>query len=129
MLGELTYNIQDANINKLVENAANKSLLTVGKEFDLNTIMNEKNRLKLLLEKNGYTNINSHAITFLIDSTFENNRCAIEINIDLNRKSLSLNNTNKTGSSIVDDRSLQVQTKQNINSAVASTAIDKQNKI
>jgi beta-lactamase regulating signal transducer with metallopeptidase domain len=129
MLGELTYNIQDANINTLVKNAANESLLTVGKEFDLTTIMNEKDRLKSLLEKNGYANINSHAITFLIDSTFENNRCAIEINIDLNRKSVSSNNINKTGRSTVDDRSSQIQTQQKIDNTVASTVIDKQNKI
>jgi beta-lactamase regulating signal transducer with metallopeptidase domain len=129
MLGELSYNIQDANVDKLIKDAANESLLTVGKEFDLTTIMNEKDRLKLLLEKNGYTNINSHAITFLIDSTFENNRCAIEINIDLNRKSLSINNTNKKGRSAVGDRSSQVQTKQNINGAVASTVTNKQDKI
>jgi hypothetical protein len=87
--------------------------------------------LRSLLEKNGYANINSHAITFLIDSTFENNRCAIEINIDPERKSLSFNNVNKTGKIHTGARSSQVQTRQNINSAVASTAVvtDKQNKI
>ena len=131
MLGELTYNIQDANIDKLVKNAENESLLKLGKAFNLTTIMNEKDRLKSLLEKNGYSNINSHAITFLIDSTFENNRCAIEINIDLQRKSSSFNNIKQTGKINTDDRSSQVQTKQNINSPVALTAVvtSRQNKI
>ncbi len=121
MLGWLTYNIQDGNIDKLIKNAQNESLLKVGKDFDLTTIMNEKDRLKSLLEKNGYTDINSHAITFLIDSTFENGRCAIEINIDLNKKSLSANNTNKSKSTV--DHSSQIQTKQNINNTVASTVV------
>ncbi|HEY1871826.1 MAG TPA: M56 family metallopeptidase [Chitinophagaceae bacterium] len=129
MLGLLTYNIQDGNIGKLVKNAQNESLLKVGKAVDLNTIMNEKARLKSLLEKNGYANVNSHAITFLIDSTFENNRCAIEINIDLDRKSSSSGNINTTGKSTVEDHLSQTRTTQNINSAVASAVTNKQNKI
>ncbi|MBV9963637.1 MAG: hypothetical protein JO072_15450 [Parafilimonas sp.] len=118
MLGWLTYKIEDANINKLVKDAQNKSLLSVGKSFDLNTIMDEKNRIKSLLEKNGYTNINSHAITFMIDSTFENNQCAIEINIDLNRKTISSNNPgNQTKDNtliqpVQDDRSIAPINKQ-----------------
>jgi beta-lactamase regulating signal transducer with metallopeptidase domain len=113
MLGWLTYNIQDANVDKLIKNAENESLLRVGKEFNLTTIMNEKDRLKLLLEKNGYTNINSHAITFLIDSTFENNRCAIEVNIDLQRRSLSLNNTSETNKAKADNLSVHTGTSYN----------------
>lgn len=127
MLGELTYNIQDGKIDKLIKNAQSESLLKVNNAFDLTTIMNEKERLKSLLEKNGYANVNSHAITFLIDSTFENNQCAIEINIDLNRKSVSSNNTNKTGKSIAGD--LLSQSKQNLNSTVVLTVTDKQSKI
>ena len=92
MLSELTYNIQDANINQLITNTKDKSLLQSGKSFTIATIKSERDRLKLLLQKNGYNHINSHAITFLIDSTFDNNRCAIEINIDLKRKELALNN-------------------------------------
>lgn len=91
MLSELTYNIQDANISQLITNTQDKSLLQTGKTFSIATIKSERDRLRTLLEKNGYNNINSHAITFLIDSTFENNRCAIEINIDVKRKELSSN--------------------------------------
>jgi hypothetical protein len=112
MLGWLTYNIQDGNIDKLVKNAQNESLLKPGKQFDLNTIMNEKNRLRSLLEKNGYANINSHAITFLIDSTFENNQCAIEINIDLKRNSLSQINTS-TSKANADNLSVHLETSYN----------------
>ncbi|MFT4152834.1 M56 family metallopeptidase [Parafilimonas sp.] len=96
MLSKLTYNIQDVNISQLIKNTRNESLLQTGKPFTVATIKNERDRLRSLLEKNGYNNINSHAITFLIDSTFENNRCAIEINIDLKRKALSLNNTDES---------------------------------
>lgn len=96
MLTTLTYNIQDASINTLVNNAQKQSLLKTGKSFSLTTIMQERDRLKLLLEKNGYNNINSHAITFMLDSTFENHQCAIEVNIDLKRKEISSNKTGKT---------------------------------
>lgn len=93
MLSELIYNIPDANINQIITNTRDKSLLQSGKPFTIKTIKNERDRLRLLLEKNGYSSISSHAITFLIDSTFDNNRCAIEINIDLKRKELSFNNS------------------------------------
>ncbi|HVX28780.1 MAG TPA: M56 family metallopeptidase [Parafilimonas sp.] len=112
MLGWLTYNIADGNIDKLVKNAQSESLLSVGKTFDLTTIMNERDRIKSLLEKNGYNNISSHAITFMIDSTFQNKQCAIEINIDLKRKTISSNNSNKQAKdntliqSTKDDRSI-----------------------
>lgn len=93
MLSELIYNIPDADINQIITNTRDKSLLQSGKPFTIKTIKNERDRLRLLLEKNGYSSISSHAITFLIDSTFDNNRCAIEINIDLKRKELSFNNS------------------------------------
>ena len=104
MLSELSYNIQDANIDKFVKEAQSNSLLKVGKAFTISTIMDERDRLKLLLEKNGYDNINSHAITFMLDSTFENHQCAIEVNINLNRKELSSNNSKmRTNSLTADD--------------------------
>jgi beta-lactamase regulating signal transducer with metallopeptidase domain len=93
MLGWLSYNIPDANIEKLIKNAQQESWLHVGKTFDLTAIMNERDRLKSLLEKNGYNKINSHTIRFMIDSTFDNNRCAIEINIDLDRTTTTENNS------------------------------------
>jgi hypothetical protein len=47
-----------------------------------------------LLEKNGYNNINSHAISFLIDSTLSNNNFSVQINIDLQTKALTINKNN-----------------------------------
>lgn len=100
MLSQLSYNIQDTHVDELVKSAKDKSLLQPGKSFSITTIKNERDRLRALLEKNGYSNINSHAITFMLDSTFENNRCAIEINIDLRREELSSNNSGKQTGSI-----------------------------
>ena len=52
-------------------------------------VFNEKARLKSLLEKNGYNNIDSHAITFMIDTTLGNNSFSIQVNINLAKDELS----------------------------------------
>jgi beta-lactamase regulating signal transducer with metallopeptidase domain len=86
ILGELSYNIPDAKIDMLIKNANNNSLLQVGKPFSISIIKNERDRLKTLLEKNGYNNISNNAISFLIDSSSVNNSFAVQVNIDLTRK-------------------------------------------
>lgn len=96
MLTELSYNIPDIKIDGLVKQEKGKSLLQVGKPFSISVIKNERDRLRTLLEKNGYTNISSNAISFLIDSTLSNNRFAIQVNIDLKRKESSYKNPGKT---------------------------------
>jgi beta-lactamase regulating signal transducer with metallopeptidase domain len=86
ILSELSYNIPDTKIDMLVKNSSNKSLLQVGKPFSISIIKNERDRLKTLLEKNGYNNISNNAISFLIDSSSVNNKFAVQVNIDLERK-------------------------------------------
>jgi len=110
MLSELNYNIADANIDKLVKNTQDQSLLQPGKSFSISLIKNERDRLRSLLEQNGYSNIGSNAISFLIDSTLTNNRFAIQVNIDLKRKESSYNNSNKqTNNLTADHRALQAE--------------------
>ncbi len=112
ILNELSYNIPDAKIDMLVKNTNNKSLLQVGKPFSISIIKNERDRIKTLLEKNGYSNISNKAISFLIDSSSVNNRFAVQVNIDLARKKTIANNSNRQTeySSIIqstrDDRSI-----------------------
>ena len=60
MLSQLSYNIQDAHVDALVKNAQDKSLLQPGKSFSITTIKNERDRLRALLEKNGYSNIENY---------------------------------------------------------------------
>ena len=86
ILSELSYNIPDAKIDILVKNTSNNSLLQVGKPFNISIIKNERDRLKTLLEKNGYNNISNNAISFLIDSSSVSNKFAVQVNIDLERK-------------------------------------------
>jgi len=112
MLSELSYNIADANIDKLVKNEQDKSLLQPGKPFSITIIKNERDRLRSLLVKNGYSNIGNNAISFLIDSTLSNNRFAVQINIDLKRKESSYNNLNKQVNNITADHRI-LYTEQN----------------
>jgi beta-lactamase regulating signal transducer with metallopeptidase domain len=95
-LSELTYSIPDPNIEMIIKREQKKSLLQVGKPFTITLIKNERDRLKSLLEKNGYININNHSISFLIDSSLTNNSFSVQVNIDLHTK-VSIN-TNKNTS-------------------------------
>ena len=95
ILSELSYNIPDVKIDILVKNADNNSLLQVGKPFSISIIKNERDRLKTLLEKNGYNNISNNAISFLIDSSSVNNKFAVQVNIDLERKKTTAYNSDK----------------------------------
>jgi BlaR1 peptidase M56 len=95
ILSELNYNIPDTKIDMLVKNTSNNSLLQVGKPFSISIIKDERDRLKTLLEKNGYNNISNNAISFLIDSSSVNNRFAVQVNIDLERKKTTAYNSDK----------------------------------
>jgi len=95
ILSELSYNIPDAKIDMLVKNNNNNSLLQVGKPFSISLIKNERDRLKTLLEKNGYSSISNNAISFLIDSSSVNNRFAVQVNIDLARQKTTTYNSGK----------------------------------
>ena len=70
-----------------MKNEQDKSLLQVGKPFTITLIKNERDRLKTLLEKNGYHDINDHSISFLMDSSLTNNSFSVQVNIDLQTKS------------------------------------------
>lgn len=79
----LTYSIPDEKVKAIVVKEKGKSLLKPGELLNLTLIHNEKDRLKSLLEKNGYRNIRSNAIRFMIDSASVNNSFSIEVKIDL----------------------------------------------
>ncbi|HEY6977740.1 MAG TPA: M56 family metallopeptidase [Chitinophagaceae bacterium] len=97
-LSELTYSIPDPAVTMIIKREQAKSLLRVGKPFTITLIRNERDRLKMLLEKNGYHNITNHSISFLIDSSLTNNSFSVQVNIDLQTKTPSVRNNNGTQS-------------------------------
>ena len=93
-LSELTYSIANPDVAMLVKKEQDKSLLQVGHPFTITLIKNERDRLKVLLEKNGYKNITEHSISFLIDSSLTNNSFSVQVNINLRTKTSSVNKNN-----------------------------------
>ena len=93
-LSELTYSIANPDVAMIVKKEQAKSLLQVGHPFTITLIKNERDRLKSLLEKNGYNNITNHSISFLIDSSLTNNSFSVQVNIDLQTKTSLVNKNN-----------------------------------
>lgn len=89
ILGSLTYSVRDKKVETAVKNDKKNCLLKTGQALSLEMVFNEKARLKNLLEKNGYNNIDDHAITFMIDTTSGNNSFSIQVNINLAKNELS----------------------------------------
>ena len=88
-LSALTYSIPNSKIKAIVFKEQDKCLLKSGELFNLAMLGNEKNRLKNLLEKNGYNNIKSSSITFLMDSS-SNKSFAVQININVEASVVSV---------------------------------------
>lgn len=82
-LSTLTYSIPDEKVKSIVIKEQEKSLLKPGELLNLGLIHDEKNRLESLLEKNGYTNLKSNAIRFMMDSTTVTNSFSVEVKIDV----------------------------------------------
>lgn len=82
-LSALTYSIPDTKVKAIVFKEQDKSLLKPGELFNLTMVSNEKNRLKNLLERNGYNKLKSNAITFLIDSSSANKSFSVQVNINV----------------------------------------------
>lgn len=82
-LNKLTYSIPNAKVKAIVFKEPDECLLIPGELFNLTILSNEKNRLKSLLERNGYKKLNSNDITFLIDSSSTDKSFSVQINIDV----------------------------------------------
>ena len=128
-LNRLSYSIADPRIESIVKKEQDKSLLQVGKPFTISLIKDERDRLKTLLEKNGYSNINDHSISFLMDSSLTNNSFSVQVNIDLKtRSAISKNTSNEKidpAMNAIDNTSTQLN---NSNDKVIQSTTLKQSK-
>ena len=106
-LSKVTYSVNDVYAKALVEKAQSESLLRAGNPFTVTSMKNERNRLKTLLEKNGYGQITSHTITFLIDSSLTSNSFAVQVNIDLQEKALLLKRGDKLSNNLAGNPSIK----------------------
>jgi hypothetical protein len=99
-LSALTYSIPNPTVKAFVIKEQDQCLLKQGALFNLTMVSNEKNRLKNLLQRNGYDKLNNNAITFLIDSSSADKSFSVQININAEpsqvsagiKRSISYNN-------------------------------------
>lgn len=89
ILSSLTYAVPDKKVEAEIKKDQRNCLLKPGQPLNFDMVFNEKTRLMIFLEKNGHTNIDPHAITFMIDTTLGNNSFSIQVNINLIQKGLS----------------------------------------
>ncbi len=88
-VGKLTYFIKDQAIEAIIKKDQPNSLLKPGGELSLSLMQDEKNRLTSLLKKNGYSNIDSHSITFMMDTSFSAKNFSVQIIIDMPANSVA----------------------------------------
>jgi hypothetical protein len=103
-LSSLSFYINDEAVAALVKKEQPKSFLKAGGPLSLALISEEKDRLKNLLEKNGYDNLNSQAITFVMDTSAANHSFSVQVNIQL-EKNINISRQtykNITGAGIVE---------------------------
>lgn len=115
-VGKLTYFIKDPAIEAIIKNDQPNSLLKSGGELSLSLMQDEKSRLTSLLKKNGYSNIDSHAITFMMDTSFSAKNFSVQIIIDLpvNNTAIKLNNSNGDNARVSVDEILQARDNGNV---------------
>ncbi|MGB0430788.1 MAG: BamA/TamA family outer membrane protein, partial [Bacteroidia bacterium] len=74
-------NIEDFDIYKLIDSDKNNSLIKPRKVFESNALVNERERLMVLLRQNGYFDFSREYIYFDLDSAIGNHN--INVNIGL----------------------------------------------
>jgi len=109
-LSSLSFYINDENVAALIKKDEQKSFLKAGGPLSLSLISDEKTRLKNLLEKNGYDNLSSHAITFVMDTSAANHSFSVQVTINLEKNKKSLQQLNKNTEDVSAAAAIENQT-------------------
>lgn len=75
---ELSYDIGDPRISRLIQRTDNRSLLQLGDVYDEDVLTQERDRIYTLLKNRGYYDFARAYIEFEVDTTFEKNSARIE---------------------------------------------------
>lgn len=84
-LGSLSFYINDAQVAELLKKEQVNSYLHAGGPLSLALMSEEKARIRALLEKHGYDNLNSHSITFLMDTSAASHSFSVQVTIRLDK--------------------------------------------
>lgn len=87
-LSSLSFFTNDEYVARLVQKDQSNSLLKEGGEISLSLISEEKQRLKILLEKNGYNTSGGRAIRFVMDTSVSRKSFSINVVIELPKSKL-----------------------------------------
>jgi beta-lactamase regulating signal transducer with metallopeptidase domain len=87
-LSNLSFFTNDAYVAQLVQKDQSNSLLKEGGEISLSLISEEKQRLKILLEKNGYDTSGGRAIRFVMDTSISRKSFSVKVVIELPKSKL-----------------------------------------
>jgi len=88
-IGKVTFNTTDAEITKTIAASADKSLLKVGKPFNLDVIKDERNRIDANLKEKGYYYFHPDDILVQVDSTVGNHKVDLIVKVKNNTPALS----------------------------------------
>lgn len=77
----MSYNIPNANIEKIIMKDTASLLLKPGILFDRNVLEEERQRISNLLRNNGYYAFNKEYITYTADTSLRNNGVELELNL------------------------------------------------
>lgn len=87
-LSSLSFYINDAQVAQIVQKDQSNSLLKEGGQLSLSLISEEKQRLKILLEKNGYDTAGGRAIRFVMDTSLTSKSFSVRVVIDLQKSNV-----------------------------------------
>ena len=78
----ITWNIRDSKIAKTIVNSSKNSKIEIGKNYNENSLTQERVRLETNMKNKGYYNFDKQFVTFDIDSNNLNKKVKINVNVD-----------------------------------------------
>tara|TARA_R110001592_G_C13163072_1_gene749103 strand:- start:35 stop:2218 length:2184 start_codon:yes stop_codon:yes gene_type:complete len=84
-INKLTYNFKDPNLGGYVLYKKENTLIKPGKNFDVDVLDKERERIKRILKERGYYYFSNSFIKYKVDTTIGNNKVNVELQI-LNNK-------------------------------------------
>ena len=81
VIDTIIYNTGDPNIDGLIEQSREESLIEVGERYNQENLTNERARIERLLQDNGYYGFSRQYINYVVDTTVGKHKIAIELKI------------------------------------------------
>ncbi len=82
LVEEVIYHTQNDTIRKLLDKWEPSSPLKAGTYYDQEILAAERSRLVSLLREEGYFRASADNITFLVDTTYNDRKLSIDVNVD-----------------------------------------------